>query len=108
VDPGQALVEEVAQVAVQQIPVDVVGLAAVTAVDRQATDSEGFQQGAEDLKIGQIRQYILTFRHAQGSDLIVQVAERGCRIFRIVREGVERGVIVHKPTLLRRASRGRP
>jgi hypothetical protein len=108
VHPGQSLVEKVAQVAVEEFPVDVVRLAAVGAVDGEALDAQGFEEGAEDLKIGQIRQDVLTLGHAQRRDLVIQVAERGGRVLRIIREGIERGVIVHKPTLLCGASRGCP
>ncbi|GAB2817798.1 hypothetical protein GCM10027176_22980 [Actinoallomurus bryophytorum] len=83
-------------------------LAAVGAVDGEALDAQGFEQGAEDLEVGQIRQDVLALGHAQRRDLIIQVAERGGRVLRIIREGIEWGVIVHKPTLLCGASRGCP
>ena len=70
VHAGQALVQQVAEVAVQQVPVDVVRLAAVAAVDREALDAEGLQQGAEDLEVGQVRQHVLTLGDAQRRDLV--------------------------------------
>ena len=65
VPAGLALVQQLPQVGLHQRPVDVVLLVAVGAVDDDALDAGGLQQGAEDLELGQVVEDARALLHGQ-------------------------------------------
>jgi hypothetical protein len=64
VHPWLALGQQVPEVASEQVPVDVVDLAAVLAVDRQALDAQGLKERTEDLEVGQVGEHVFAFARA--------------------------------------------
>lgn len=58
VHPGLALVQQVAEVPAQQIPVDVVGFAAVLALDGEPAHAQWLQERPENFKISQVGQHV--------------------------------------------------
>src|SRR5690348_12960476 len=93
VHPRPARAEQVAQVAAEQVPVEVMRLVAVVALDDQAPDPDRRQPRLVDLQVSEVFEDVLPLRRGQW---IVRVAglEPGRRIGRVTGERVD-GLVVH-------------
>ena len=101
VHPRAPAAQQVPQVAAQQIPVEVVWLVAVLALDDQPTDARRTQQRLVDLQVGEVLEDVLPLGLGQrlGLGVLSEVVETGGRVGGIAVEGVDR-LILHPLTVL--------
>lgn len=93
-------VEQVLQVAAQEIPVEVVGLPAILTVDHEPTDSLGPEKDLVDLEFGEIGQEILTLLRGElAVTITVQIFKISGGVGGITLERVNR-LVVHPFTLV--------
>ena len=97
---GQPLIEQMPQVAAQQVPREVVRFLAVLAVDDKSTDTPGLEQCLEDFEIFEVRDDVLALLRSERLEVVGVVLETRRRVARVVGEGVERRVVAHVPTVV--------